>query len=91
MVVARTRPEFRSGTGSGGICTGSGPVPVDLAGTRPVPRFFSCWIKESKTTVENGYILKSENLEMLFFMNYNLRYLNGAGGVFIKIFSKSTF
>ena len=40
----RTRPEFRfrSGTGSGGIWagTGYGPVPIDLAGTRPVPNFF---------------------------------------------------
>ena len=40
----RTRPEFRSGTGSGGIWAGSGPVPVDLASTRPVPQFFSCCI-----------------------------------------------
>ena len=32
----------RSGTGSRGIWagTGPGPVPVDLAGTRPVPQFF---------------------------------------------------
>ena len=38
----RNRPEFRSCRGTGGIWagTGSGPVPVDLAGTRPVPRLF---------------------------------------------------
>ena len=46
QIGTRTRPEFRSGTGSGGIWegTGSGPVPVYLAGTIPVPHFFSCWI-----------------------------------------------
>ena len=36
-----------------------GPVLVDLAGTRPIPRFFSCWIKVAKITVENKYIIKS--------------------------------
>ena len=44
MVCTRNRPEFRfrSGTGSSGIWagTGSGLVPVDFAGTRPVPHFF---------------------------------------------------
>ena len=90
----RTRPEFRFRSGSGRIWAGtdSGPVPVDLAGTRLVPRFFSCWIKVAKRTVAWGwqalqhsvnrgftaliYIIKSENVEMLFFMKYNSRYLN---------------
>ena len=37
VVSRRTRS---SPVWSGGIWAGSGPVPVDLAGTRPVPRFF---------------------------------------------------
>ena len=43
LVDTRTRPEFRFRSDSGGIwaSTGFGPVPVDLAGTRPVPQFFS--------------------------------------------------
>ena len=48
------------------------PVPVDLAGTGPVPgqeRVF----KMAKRTVENRYSLKSENVLMLLFMKYNLR------------------
>ena len=49
-------------SGSGGIWAGSGSV--DLAGTRLVPLDY------------NRYSLKSENVEMLLFMNYNLRYLN---------------
>ena len=32
-------PDRKSGTGGVWAGTGSGPVPVDLAGTRPVPRF----------------------------------------------------
>ena len=46
MICIRTRPEFLSGTGSGGIWagTGSGPVPVDLAGTKPVHQFLCCII-----------------------------------------------
>ena len=40
-----------------------GTRPVEF-GTIPVPRFFSCWIKVVKRTVENNYILKSENLEI---------------------------
>ena len=40
MVYFRTRPEFRSGTGSGGIWLVPVPVPIDLAGTRPVQIFF---------------------------------------------------
>ena len=54
-----------------------GPVPVDLAGNRPVPRFFSERIfKVAKRTVENRYSLISENVEMLIFMKDNLRFLN---------------
>ena len=46
----------------------SGPVPVDLAGTKPVPRFFSERVfKIAKRTVENRYSLKSENVEMIFY------------------------
>ena len=57
----------------------SGPVPVDFAGTRPVPRFFSDRVlnfKVAKKTVENIYSLKSENLAMFLFVKYNLRFLN---------------
>ena len=44
-----------------GTC--SGLEPVDLAGTRLVPRFFSEHVyKVSKKTVENRYSLKSENV-----------------------------
>ena len=64
-IKARTRAEFRfrSGLGSGGIWagTGFGLVPVDLAGTRPVSRFFSESVfKVAKRTVENRYSLKSK-------------------------------
>ena len=55
-LVTRTRPEFRSDTRSGGIwaCTAFGPVPLDLACTRPVPRFCSGRVfKVAKRTVEN--------------------------------------
>ena len=64
-------PDRNSGSspGSGGICSGS--VPVELTGTRPAPA------KVAKRTVENRYnSLKSENLKMLLFMKYNLRFLN---------------
>ena len=46
------------------------PVPVDLAGTRPVPRFlFSERIfKVAKRTVENKYSLKSEIVEIYYFL-----------------------
>ena len=72
---SRTRPEFRSGGFWAG--TASSPVPVDLAGTRPDPRFFSERVfKVAKKTVENKYSLKSENVEMLLLMKYNLRFLN---------------
>ena len=48
-----------------------GPVSVDMAGTRPVPRFFSERVfKVAKRTVESRYSLKSEN-----FMKYNLSFL----------------
>ena len=69
LVYIGTRPEFRFG---------SGPVPVDLAGTRPVTRFLSerVFVKVAKRTVENKYSLQSENVEMLLFMKYNLRFLN---------------
>ena len=84
IVIYCSCPMFEVGPdrNSGGILagTGSGPVPVYLAGTRPEPRIFSCWIKEAKRTVELIYILKSENVQMLFVMKYNLRYLKGGGG-----------
>ena len=65
---------------SGGIWAGSGPVefgpvPVDFASTRPVPgqeRVF----KIAMRTDESMYSLNSENVEMLLFMKYKLRYLN---------------
>ena len=67
MAQNRTRPECRSGTGTGGISAGSRSV--DLAGIRPVPRFFSeRALKVAKTTVENICSLKSENVEMLLFL-----------------------
>ena len=69
IIRIRTRPELRFRSGPIPV-----PVPVDLTGTRPVPRFFSCWIKVKKTTIENGYILKSENLEMLFLRFLNFKY-----------------
>ena len=47
--------------------TGSGLV--DLAGTRPAPRFFSERVfKVPKKTVDNIYSLKPENVEILLFM-----------------------
>ena len=57
---SRTRPKIQSGFGE----IWAGPVPVDLAGTRPVPRFFytACFFKVAKRTVENRYSSKSENV-----------------------------
>ena len=68
-------PDRNSGSSPGSVGiwagTGSGSVPVDLTGTRPVPA------KVAKRTVKNRYnSLKSENLKMLLFMKYNLRFLN---------------
>ena len=61
-------PEFRSGTGAGGIWAGSGIG--RFAGIRPVPRFFSARaLKVAKTTVENRCSLKSENVEILLFFS----------------------
>ena len=40
-VCIRTRPEFRSGP----VPVEFGPVPADLAGTRPVPRFFHAGLR----------------------------------------------
>ena len=68
-------PDRNSGSGGIWAGTGSGPLPVDLAGTRPVPRFFSERVltvfNVVKRTVENRYSIKSENVEMLLFMKYN--------------------
>ena len=67
----------RSGSGGNWAGTGSGSVPVVLAGTRPVPRFFSeRAFRVAKRTVKNRYSLKSENVEILLFMKCNLRFLN---------------
>ena len=42
-----------------------------------VSSFRACFnFKVAKRTVENRYSLKSENVEMLLFMKYNLRFLN---------------
>ena len=49
---------YRSGTGTGRFGWYQTSTAI----------FFSCWIKVAKTFVKNGYILKSENLEMLFFI-----------------------
>ena len=67
----------RSGSGSGGIWAGTGSCPVDLAGTNWYRDFFSQIVfKVAKRNVENIYSLKSENVEILLFMKYNLRFLN---------------
>ena len=67
VVLSSVSPEIpvpvRSGSGGIWAGTGPSPVPVDLAGTRPVPQFFSKRVfKVSKITVENIYSLKSENV-----------------------------
>ena len=57
---------------------GSGPVLVEFYWYQTVTAFFSgCVFKVTKRTVENRYSLKSENVEMLLFMKYNL--LRGGG------------
>ena len=65
---ARTRLELRFRSGTGGILL----VPDCYC------IFSGCVFKVTKRTVENRYSLKSENVEMLLFMKYNL--LRGGGG-----------
>ena len=67
-------PDRNFGTGFGEIWAGTGRIGWYQTGTAIVisERVF----KGAKRTVENKYNLKSENVEMLFFMKYNLRFLN---------------
>ena len=60
-------PDRNSGSVSGRIC--SGPVTVYLAGTRLRDRY-----RDFLNYFYAG--LKSGNVKILLFMNYNLRYLN---------------
>ena len=56
--TTRARPEFWFRSGPVPVPVEYGPVAVDLAGTRPVPRFFfiAC-SRMAKRTVENIYIV----------------------------------